>query len=71
MRALPLAVVVLMTTVPALADVDRFTTPSGNIHCTVGTGEAPSDIECMIFERSGPPATPRLAKCNDILGHQF
>lgn len=72
MRALPLAVVVLMATAPALADVDSFKTPSGNIGCTIGIGDGlPSDIECTIFERSGPPAMPHLARCNEGLGHQF
>lgn len=72
MRALPPVLVVLLATAPALADVDWFKTPSGNIDCTVGIGDGlPSDIECTIFEHSGPPAVPGSAGCNDALGHQF
>ena len=72
MRALPPVLVVLLATAPALADVDWFKTPSGNIDCTVGIGDGlPSDIECTIFERSGPPAMPRPVGCNDALGRQF
>jgi hypothetical protein len=71
MRALLLVLVVLVATTPVLADIDWFTTPSGNIHCTIGIGEGPSDIECTIYERSGRPATRRLAKCDDAKGHKF
>jgi hypothetical protein len=70
---LPLSILlVLLASAPALADIDSFTTPSGNIYCTVGIDYGvPADIECTIFERSGPPAIPRRAGCNETLGHQF
>ncbi|MGD9614798.1 MAG: DUF6636 domain-containing protein [Alphaproteobacteria bacterium] len=71
MRAVPSVLVVLLTTAPALADVTPFKTPSGNIECLVGTGEGPADIECAIFDRSGPPTTPRPAGCNDVWGYRF
>ena len=70
-RTLLPVMVVLLATPPVLADVSVFQTPSGNILCSVGTGEAPTDIDCTIFERSGPPATPRLAGCNAAGGHRF
>jgi hypothetical protein len=70
---LPLSLlVVLLASAPALADVDSFKTPSGNIACNGGVDyDVPSDIECTIFERSGPPAMPLHAGCNEALGHQF
>jgi hypothetical protein len=72
MRAFPPILVFLLAIAPALADVDGFTTPSGNIECAAGIGDGiPSDINCRIFERSGPPPVPHLAKCNDALGYEF
>jgi hypothetical protein len=66
------ALAIFMTTAPALADVDVFTTPSGNIECSVGLGDRiPADINCTIFERSAPPPTSRSANCNDALGYEF
>jgi hypothetical protein len=44
MRVLPPVLVVLLATAPALADVTLFKTPSGNIECSVGTGEAPDRV---------------------------
>jgi hypothetical protein len=59
MPALLSILVVLLATFPALADVDVFTTPSRNIQCTMGLGDSiPSDIDCTIFEHTGPPPTP-------------
>lgn len=59
---------------PARADVTPIKTPSGNIECSVGTGGEPgiqSDIRCVIFERSGPPAIPRPRDCAGPWGHDF
>jgi len=55
----------------ALADVDIFRMPSGNVECSIGTGEGPSDISCVIFERTGAPAAPRPAGCDGPWGHKF
>jgi hypothetical protein len=46
-----------------------FRTPSGNIYCSVGMGEAATDISCTIIERQGPPAAPRPAGCVGPWGH--
>ncbi len=69
MRALVLLIIPLAS--PAAADVFPFQTPSGNIVCFVGLGEGPSDIECTIHERSGPPAVPAPAGCAGPWGHVF
>jgi hypothetical protein len=72
LRAFPPVLVFLLAMAPALADVDAFTTPSGNIECDAGIGDGiPSDINCRICERSGPPPTPPLAKCGETLGYEF
>ena len=71
MRLLLPAMVAALTAAPALADVTPFETPSGNIQCSVGTGEGPPGIECMISELSGAPTTPRPAGCNGVWGHRF
>jgi hypothetical protein len=55
----------------AQADVAIFRMPSGNVECSVGTGEAASDISCVIFERAGTPAAPRPAGCDGAWGHRF
>jgi len=69
MRALSL--VLLIFAGPVVADVTPFQTPSGNIECYVGTGEAPSDIGCTIYNRAGPPALPRPDSCKGAWGHHF
>jgi hypothetical protein len=65
-----LALIAALVASPAIADVALFKTPSGNIECSVGTGEGPSDIECVIFEHSGPSTAPRPAGCS-VWGYQF
>lgn len=55
----------------ASADVTPFKTPSGNIECGIGQGEGPPDLQCNIFERSGPPALPKPASCSGPWGHVF
>ena len=63
---------ILITTAPAVADVDPFNTPSGNIQCSAGIGDGiPSDVYCTIFEHAWPPTTPGLAKCSDAFGYEF
>ena len=64
-------VVLLAAPWPALADVSPSRTPSGNIDCTIGTGEGPPDLRCTIHERSGPPAAPQPASCQGPWGHHF
>jgi hypothetical protein len=59
----------LVLSAPATADVFAFDTPSGNIACSVGLSQGSSDIECTIYERSGPLAAPALASC--AAGHKF
>jgi hypothetical protein len=72
MRALLPFLAALLTTAPAVADVDSFTTPSGNIQCSGGMDiGTPSDVICEIVEHSGPPPTKRLAECNDDQGYRF
>ena len=72
MRLLKLSIFFfLLAPASTLADVTPFKTPSGNIECVVGTGEAPSDIECVIFKRSGPPTTRRPASCKETWGRRF
>jgi hypothetical protein len=66
-----LTLTALIAAGPAIADVDTFRMPSGNVECTVGTGEAPSDISCVIFERTAGPAAPRPAGCDGAWGHRF
>lgn len=61
----------LSVAAPAAADVFTFATPSGNIECSVGIGEGPSDIICTIYNREGPPALPKPATCTGIWGHDF
>ncbi|MDO6585349.1 hypothetical protein Q4543_07450 [Salipiger sp. 1_MG-2023] len=51
---------------PAVADVDFFSTPSGNIHCSVGIEANVSDIFCTIYERT--PTLPRPGNCRSA-GH--
>ena len=70
MQVLP-GLVLLLAAAPAFADVEGFQTPTGNISCSVGQGEGLADIDCTIYERAGPPATPRLARCNAAWGHRF
>ena len=69
MRLLPFFLLLLAT--PAAADVSPFKMPSGNIECYIAQGEAPPDLRCMIFDRSGPPAAPRPASCQGPWGHIF
>ncbi|WP_035898767.1 peptidoglycan-binding protein [Labrenzia sp. DG1229] len=71
-----LACLLTLCSLPALADVWTFETPSENIQCTVGEGfdeneQAQSDITCTIIERSGPPALPRPNDCASGWGHVF
>jgi hypothetical protein len=66
-----LALFALVAATPALADVEMFRMPSGNVECSIGSGEAPSDIDCVIFERTGAPAAPRPAGCDGPWGHRF
>ncbi|EIE52761.1 hypothetical protein AL036_06105 [Salipiger aestuarii] len=47
---------------PALADVDYFDTPSGNISCSVGLGRDSSDVSCTIYDRT--PTLPRAGGCS-------
>ncbi|MFD1344252.1 DUF6636 domain-containing protein [Litorisediminicola beolgyonensis] len=61
----------LLSALPAAADVFTFETPSGNIDCVVGVGGDSSDITCTIYERSGPPARPRPGSCRGTWGHSF
>ena len=56
---------------PAFADIEIFRMPSGNIECSVGTDVGSSDIQCVIFERSGAPAAPRPAGCDGAWCHLF
>ena len=65
------ALIGLLSAGPAFADVDVFRMPSGNVECSVGIGEASSDIQCVIFERGGAPAAPRPASCDGAWGHRF
>jgi hypothetical protein len=65
-----LALIAALAIGPAVADVSLFRTPSGNIECSAGTGEGPSDIECVLFEHSGRSTAPRPAGCT-VWGHQF
>ena len=67
------AVALLLALAPGAAGADVFTfrTPSGNIACSVGVGEGPSDIRCEIVERGGREAAPRPAGCNGYWGHHF
>lgn len=69
MKSVLLALALIPTL--AVADVFNFETPSGNIDCSVGLGQASSDIYCTIHERSGPPAAPRPSGCNSDWGHNF
>jgi hypothetical protein len=55
----------------ALADVNLFRTPSGNIQCSAGEDFDGADLRCEIRERSGPPALPRPAECPGAWGHRF
>lgn len=75
MRRLALAFLLLpapaLAPTPALADIFGFETPSGNIDCSVGIGEGPTDIMCTIYDRQGPPALPKPASCKGIWGHDF
>jgi hypothetical protein len=72
MRAIPLVLIFLLSIAPAVADVDPFNTPSGNVQCSAGLGEGePADVYCTIFERSGPPSIPRLAQCSAAPGYEF
>lgn len=67
-----LATVLLLAASPAMANVTPFKTPSGNIECTIGESvDASSDLRCVIFDRSGPPAAPRPAGCDGAWGHIF
>ncbi|WP_282045942.1 peptidoglycan-binding protein [Roseibium album] len=71
-----LACFLTLFSLPALADVWTFETPSENIQCTVGEGfdeneQAQSDITCTIIDRSGPPALPRPNDCASGWGHVF
>jgi hypothetical protein len=61
----------LLLTPPAGADVIPFSTPSRNIECSVGMGEGPSDILCVIHEKTGPDPRPRPAGCSGPWGHHF
>lgn len=65
----PLLLTLLAT--QAVADVTPIKTPSGNIECYIGSGDGPSDIECAIHARSGPPAQPKPADCKGPWGHHF
>jgi hypothetical protein len=65
------ALLIALLAGPALADVSMFRMPSGNVECAVGTGEAPSDITCVIFQRNGAAAAPSPAGCADPWGHWF
>jgi hypothetical protein len=56
---------------PATADVFPFSMPSRNVDCTVGQGDGPSDIVCVIFDRSGPPPRPVPAGCAGGWGHVY
>ena len=69
MRAISL--ILMLSAGAVVADVTPFQTPSGNIECYVGTGDGPSDIDCTIFNRAGPPALPRPANCIAAWGHHF
>ena len=62
---------ILLAGTPALADVSPFRTPSGNIECAVGTGEAPSDVTCAIHDFSGVPNVPRPSSCRAPWGHLY
>lgn len=67
-----LTTLLLLAASPVMADVSPFKTPSGNIECTIAEAvDAPSDLRCVIFERSGPPARPRPAGCDGAWGHIF
>lgn len=66
---IPTLALCLVLPLAAAADVFTFDTPSGNIACVVGVSADSSDIECTIYERSGPPAAPALANCP--AGHSF
>jgi hypothetical protein len=71
-RTIPLALVGLLSIVPAFADDDPFDTPSGNIQCIGRLGYGiPAEVHCTIFDRSGPPSISRLAQCNDAPGYEF
>lgn len=61
----------LVLPMSAAADIFTFETPSGNIDCSVGVGEAPTDIICTIHQREGAPARPRPAGCSKGWGHVF
>lgn len=66
-----IALAALVTAGPAFADIEVFSMPSGNIECSVGTDVGYSDIQCVIFERSGAPAAPRPPGCDGAWGHRF
>jgi hypothetical protein len=67
----PILLALLAAAAPAAADVSPFRTPSGNIACTIWTGEGPPDLACAIFERAGPLAAPQPADCPGPWGHRF
>ncbi|WP_299774935.1 DUF6636 domain-containing protein [uncultured Tateyamaria sp.] len=65
-------VLLILSTLPAHADVWSFETPSENIQCSVGQEVNFSDIYCTIIERGGPLAYPRPSGCTASgWGHIF
>lgn len=72
-RSLVLALVMttIFCTTAARADVFPFRMPSGNIDCTVGQGDGPSDISCTIHDRGGQAARLKPAGCSGAWGHHF
>lgn len=71
MRRILTIVLTLLAATPSRADVFSFETPSGNIECSVGLGEGPSDIICEIVQTSAPPPRPRPADCSASWGHRY
>lgn len=71
-RFLTLPLLTLLSApLPGLADVFPLNTPSGNITCSVGTGETSTDIACAIAEKEGVPPLPRPASCAGPWGHRY
>ena len=61
----------LLTPLPATADVWSFATPSKNIECWVGEEATFSDIHCTIYQKTAQPPVARPFGCAQSWGHTY
>ncbi|WP_366941535.1 DUF6636 domain-containing protein [uncultured Litoreibacter sp.] len=55
----------------ASAEIWSIHTRSNNIHCTLGDQPGKTEMWCVLFRISGPPALPKPDDCSATWGHGY